>query len=187
MIKRYNDALQGVCVVAPTVWDNGDTHSWMLITLYSSVHNRIIRVNRPFMLRGYHDAAWGVSKEACVQSARAILEMQINFRNSALLRPRYALLVRAADARFVDRWIVAAASILAIDTILSDRRHLDMLQTAESLLAIDRPKVASAIQCLCEAALKRISDSQPAGATDINEFFEEVQLRFTGKSDRESV
>lgn len=50
------------------------------------IHNRILRVHRPFMTRGYHEEEWQVSRKASVDSAMRIIERQALFNQTPWLR-----------------------------------------------------------------------------------------------------
>ncbi|WVQ80906.1 hypothetical protein IAT38_003013 [Cryptococcus sp. DSM 104549] len=105
-VLEYDNALRDDLGLMPSEENRNSEAGWMLNHVYSSIHNRILRMHRPYMVRGYCEERWMLSKQASIESARAIIASQLLVRS--WLRPG-----------FVKRWILGAAIILAVDYVIS--------------------------------------------------------------------
>jgi hypothetical protein len=100
----------------------------MQVTILASICNRLLRAHRPFMVRGYTDERFCYSRSAALDSARTIIASQRYMMACPQYRP--TCVDAAADdvshgtladlvpscVRFVNRWILGAAFVVAIDS-----------------------------------------------------------------------
>ncbi|WVQ76159.1 hypothetical protein IAR50_005813 [Cryptococcus sp. DSM 104548] len=101
----FSQDLERILELMPS-WDNLQTDSaWMMYVVYSSIHNRILRMHRPYMHRGYADARLWAARETSIKAASRIIQAQS--RVATKLRPA-----------FVKRWILGASIVLALDALL---------------------------------------------------------------------
>ncbi|KAK8869441.1 hypothetical protein IAR55_000005 [Kwoniella newhampshirensis] len=109
-VMEYDRALRAILHAIPPLAARNTQSGWMMHHLFSSIHNRLLRVHRPFMVKGYEDSRWAFSARMSVESAKAIISAQ------QLMMP------------FVKRWILGSAIVLAVDGIL----HGGLQQTSSS-------------------------------------------------------
>ncbi|TYJ51826.1 hypothetical protein B9479_007582 [Cryptococcus floricola] len=104
-ILEFSQGLERTLERVPA-WDNLQTDSaWMIYIVYSSINNRILRMHRPYMHKGYTDARFWAARETSIQAASRIIQAQSRIPTG--LRPA-----------FVKRWILGASIILALDALL---------------------------------------------------------------------
>ncbi|ORY35075.1 hypothetical protein BCR39DRAFT_147354 [Naematelia encephala] len=142
--------------------------SWMMLVLFCSVQNRLLRIHRPFMIRSYTEDAFWESRRASVDSAKLIVNALLPFEMRPDLRPT-----------FVRRWIMGAALVCAIDLVLNIRSSSIAIENRAIILqALDMFKVqpigddndfcAQVVSSLLTAADKRLLPSYTPANTDNN-------------------
>ncbi|WOO79925.1 uncharacterized protein LOC62_02G003439 [Vanrija pseudolonga] len=120
----YDQALRRVLDQLPTTTGPLSSY-WMMHMINCSIHNRILRLHRPYMFPRHTDLIEALdaqaSARAAVHSSRRIIEIQLIFNDNPLIRPR-----------FVHIWILGAVLVLAIDYVSGSREsRTSLLQSLE--------------------------------------------------------
>ncbi|BEJ17064.1 hypothetical protein CspHIS471_0604650 [Cutaneotrichosporon sp. HIS471] len=140
--------------------------SWMLHMVITSVHNRILRAHRPFLMRSVNDPSLEVSRRACVESARRIVEAQLVFNAKPKIRPRFAV-----------RWVIGAVVVLAMDYVLGNMdSRTSLLQARDVFLSVMGPRgkhCVKALDALVYAA--DVKTGTVSADTDLGTFFDLVK------------
>nr|XP_031861000.1 uncharacterized protein CI109_003360 [Kwoniella shandongensis]KAA5528072.1 hypothetical protein CI109_003360 [Kwoniella shandongensis] len=185
-IMDYDRALREVLKSILTLPDRNAQSAWMMNHLFSSIHNRLLRIHRPYMVKGYHDAQWTFSSHASVESAKAIIETQKLMLPWPHLRPG-----------FVTRWILGSAIVLAVNSVLRSEQENhaaqhesgreDLAQAIAILQSEVNHGIATEVNLGCIRAIQAMSDSMGLesathsvhGASDmrLQSYFDEVKRR----------
>lgn len=140
--------------------------SWMLHMVITSIHNRILRAHRPFLMRSVNDPSLEVSRRACVESARRIVETQLVFNAQPRIRPRFAV-----------RWVIGAVVVLAIDYVLGNMdSRTSLLQARDVFKSVIGPRgreCVKAVDALVYAA--DIKTGTVRSDAELGGFFELVK------------
>ncbi|TXT09611.1 uncharacterized protein COLE_03545 [Cutaneotrichosporon oleaginosum] len=140
--------------------------SWMLHMVITSVNNRILRAHRPFLMRSVNDPSLEVSRRACVESARRIVEAQLVFNAKPRIRPRFAV-----------RWVLGAVVVLAMDYVLGNMdSRTSLLQARDVFSSVIGPRSKHCVKAL--DALVYAADVKTGTVradTDLCSFFELVK------------
>jgi hypothetical protein len=140
--------------------------SWMLHMVITSVHNRILRAHRPFLMRAVNDPSLEVSRRACVESARRIVEAQLVFNAKPVIRPRFAV-----------RWVIGAVVVLAMDYVLGNMdSRTSLLQARDVFSSVIGPRgkhCVKALDALVYAA--DVKTGTVSADTDLGTFFDLVK------------
>lgn len=140
--------------------------SWMVHMVVTSVHNRILRAHRPFLMRSLNDPSLEVSRRSCVESARRIVEVQLVFNAMPRIRPRFAV-----------RWVIGAVVVLAMDYVLGKMdSRTSLLQARDVFSSVMGPRgreCVKALDALVYAA--DIKTGQVRSDAELSGFFELVK------------
>lgn len=142
--------------------------SWMIHMVITSIHNRILRAHRPFLMRSLNDPSLEVSRHACTESARRIIEAQLVFNAQPRIRPRFAA-----------RWVLGAVVVLAIDYVIGNMdSRTSILQARDVFTSIIGPRGKECVKAL--DALVYAADAKMGTVrsdADLGGFFEVVKER----------
>ncbi|WVF66409.1 hypothetical protein IAT40_001149 [Kwoniella sp. CBS 6097] len=154
-VLAYDRTLQEVLKLIPVLPNNKD----------SCIHNRILRVHRPYMLKGYSDSTWATYTVASVLSAKQIVKIQHGLLPWADLRPG-----------FVDRWVMGAAIVFAIAGFAGDPTSLEHLLLAREICAGTDGNMSRAIQAMIGALNNCPPDSfaKPLSEISVQRYFNDV-------------
>ncbi|KAL8276417.1 hypothetical protein RQP46_011169 [Phenoliferia psychrophenolica] len=141
-IQKYDASLRTVLESMPTplrptnTTDGGhlltdSSINWMHCCLWTSVHNRILRLHRPGLARNFSTEAYEISKSASLASAKEIVATQRVMMACPHLRPG-----------FIKRWVLGAALVLTVDLVIS----IDAGHDPHTVIASKRLDVAQALE-----------------------------------------
>lgn len=81
-------------------------HTWRRNSVTQTIHNRLLRLHRPFMSRGYREERYRFSLDSAIDASRLVLHAQIALNRAPLLKAGFQLLnvQSAVVILFMDLW-----------------------------------------------------------------------------------